>query len=169
MAQGNYPLHEQIKKLLDENIAALTCGLVGALNSRLAPIFTLSARGMGKPALCLCLGDIRCVHLASTGCSFSLEGRPFECAAIVPSTIECKMPSDIKMEDLWVPYQELLRTIIEEYAQRPWLEELEAQIYDPRRSDAFAKGAQNLINGRGLASDPADVTLIADMARSLPF
>jgi hypothetical protein len=73
------------------------------------------------------------------------------------------------MEDLWVPHQELLRSMIEECAQRPWPEELEAQIYDPRRSDAFVQGARKLVEERGLALNPSDIALIADMARLLPF
>jgi hypothetical protein len=155
--------------MLEDETAAVTCGLVGALNSRVAPIFTLSARGTGKPALCLCLGDAWCKHLRSTGCVFTLADRPFECAAIVPSTGECKMPGSLRMEDKWAPYQHVMRMVVEQIAERSWLEELTDQINNPKRSDTFVQGARKLIAKRGLATDPADIARIADMAKSLPF
>jgi hypothetical protein len=73
------------------------------------------------------------------------------------------------MEDRWTAHQEVLRDVVEKVSGRAWLEELASQIDDPRRGDDFVKGARKLIAERGLATTPADIALIADMAKALPF
>jgi Fe-S-cluster containining protein len=158
-----------VSMMLDDGIAAITLGLVGALNSRLAPIFTLAARGLNEPSLCLCLDTARCTHLGSSGCSFELDKRPLECAAIIPSTSQCKLPGKTKMEDYWVPHQETLRKVVEYRAGKPWHDELKGQVFDLKRNDSYAKGARRLIEQRGLALEPDDIRKIADMAKALPF
>ena len=160
---------DTVFRLLGDGIAAVTVGLVGALNSKLAPVFTLAARGLNEQALSLCLDTARCVHLSSHGCLFELGKRPLECAAIVPSLSQCKLPGKTRMEDYWLGHQETLRSVVESQAGRAWHDELMAQIFNPRRKDAFAKGARQLIERRGLALEPHDIRMIAEMAMALPF
>jgi hypothetical protein len=73
------------------------------------------------------------------------------------------------MEDLWMPYQDVLRTVIEKSSGRPWIDELTKQINEPKQKDNYTLGARKLIVERGLATSSADITFIVDMAKSLPF
>jgi hypothetical protein len=153
-----------VVELLAGGVASIDCGLVGALNSRVAPQLVLAARGLNQPEVDFFHGSLRCVHLRSDGCAFLLEDRPLECALIVPDARECALPEALRMERFWVGQQEVLREAVQERCGVSWLMELHRQLDDRRRNDSKIRGARNLIAARGLAESTADIALIAEMA-----
>lgn len=71
----------------------------------------------------------RCVFKGEKGCSFSFDKRPLECQKLVPSVNEenqpnCKHPTDYdpisELVDPWLPYQDILKEIIEEEQDMRW-------------------------------------------------
>ena len=159
---------EVVNDLLDQGVAAITGALVNAMDSRLAPVLILAAQGIDRPAIDLFRENIRCGSLLSTGCPYTLDERPYECAAIVPSTVECKMPGTVHMEDLWVEHQEALREVVSRRTGHRWLEEFNAQLYDRTNNNAIIQRSRNLVDRLGMATDEADIQLIIELAKSLP-
>ena len=164
-------LDEQIvDEALDSGLAVIYTSFTSADGCRLAPIFTLATRGVGRPPLSLCHEATRCAHLRGDRCAYPLEKRPYECAVMVPSEniSQCGMPNDELIEPYWVEYQELLRNIIERRSGRSWYRELMGQAEERRQIDGYAYGAYSIIQSLGLAlsSQEAD-TIIATWLESL--
>jgi len=158
----------RVENLLHEGRASIVIGLIKALNSPMAPIFMLKYRGKGKGELEFFCSDVECIGLTAQGCSFSLDERPFECAAIVPSPEGCcTLPGDLHMEDLWAPYQDALHVLITNRAGCEWFEEFNRQLADKRNRSSFKQEVQNLIQKYGLTTSTSEISLIADLARSL--
>lgn len=153
-----------VNRLLDKGLAAITGAFVCVFDSGMAPVLMLCAQGVGRPAIDLFRSNIRCASLLASGCTFALGERPFECAAIVPSTAECKLSGTIHMEDLWTQHQEVLRQVVTRRAGISWLEEFRRQLYDARHHDAFIKNARNLVETRGMATSDEEIRLIIEMA-----
>ncbi|MDR1185073.1 MAG: hypothetical protein LBK67_09800 [Coriobacteriales bacterium] len=160
-------LYAQVSSLLDNGTVCITVGLVKALNSPMAPIFMVMHRRQGENELDFFCGDVPCADLTIKGCRLPLDERPFECAAIVPNTTGCGLPNGLWMEDLWAPYQTILRTIIEERSKRTWLDELNRQLEEKRNISTLQRNAQKLIQQHGLATTPSEISLIAGLAKSL--
>ena len=156
-----------IEALLDKGSASIVVGFVSALNSPLAPIFMVKHRGRGKGELEFFCGDVECNVLTPQGCPHSLDERPFECAAIVPSSGNCILPDDLQMEDLWAPYQSFLRVLIANRAGCDWTEEFNRQLADKRTTSPFKREVQELIKKFGLTTSIAEISLIADIARNM--
>ena len=159
---------EVIDKLLDEGVAAIRGALVCVMNSQMAPMLLLAAQGVDRPAIDLFRDNFRCVHLTSTGCAYSLDERPFECAAIVPDKAECKLPDTIHMEDLWVDQQDILWEIVNRRSGRHWLEEFKAQLYDPKRSDSHIRNFRDIVNTRGICATEYEIKFVIQVVRSIP-
>ncbi|MDR3307638.1 MAG: hypothetical protein LBS58_01910 [Coriobacteriales bacterium] len=159
--------YKTASEFLDQGKALVSLGLIGAFNSKVAPIFMVMHRGEDTDSVSLFCDDTSCTDLTPTGCRLTLFERPFECAAIIPSTSECKLPRNVKMEDLWVPHQETLRIIVEEHKKLPWFDEIYRQLNDKNTSGAFVRSARDSIGKKGLASSPSEISLIAELARTL--
>lgn len=156
-------------RLLETGVASVDCGLIGVMNTKVAPILTLAARGLNQPMLDFAHCSIRCVHLQDSGCAFPLEERPFECAVITPNSLECKLPGDIHMEFFWLEHQGILREVVEKISDRLWLEEVHCQIVNSKRTDLKIRGARRLIAERGLAETATETDYIAKMTKAIPF
>jgi hypothetical protein len=153
---------EAIVRVLETGFAALNASFITVYGKKAAPLFTVAARGVRKPELSLCDGDMKCARVSSTGCDLALDDRPFECAAMVPNVrvSQCALPDGMTMEELWIPYQDLLREIIEQRSGKAWYEELRDRIFNARGYDEYKAGARELVNALGLASDPREVDQI---------
>jgi len=157
-----------VDELLNQGLATITGSLVNAWNSQLAPVLILAAQGVDRPAIDLFRENVCCVSLQSTGCLYSLEERPYECAAIIPSTVECKMPDSVHMEDFWVEHQEVLREVVHRQTGRSWVEEFNAQLYDGKCNNAIVQRSRSLVERLGMATSDNDIQLIIELAKSLP-
>jgi hypothetical protein len=160
---------DSVVALLATETAAIDCGLVGSMNSKMAPILMLAARGLNRPELDFLHGPMRCTHLTANGCSFPLDKRPFECAVIVPSDSDCRLPDDLHMEFFWLECQSVLREATERVSGRSWLDEVCRQIDNPKRTDPKIQGARRLVAMRGLANTALETDRIAEMARVIPY
>jgi hypothetical protein len=156
-----------VQNLIEDGKASVAVGLVRALGSRLAPVFTLKHRGSKRGALEFFSSDTTCAALREQGCSYALDGRPFECAAIVPSATKCTLPGNLQMEDLWAPHQTMLYTLIAGYAGCEWQQEFDRQLNDKRNKSPFKLNAQKQINTYGITMSVSEISLIADLARSI--
>ncbi|MCL1847528.1 MAG: hypothetical protein FWF91_06130 [Coriobacteriia bacterium] len=147
---------------LDKGFAAVYTSFTNVEGSKMAPIFTLAARGIDRPPLSLCHEPICCAHLKGNRCLYALEERPYECAMMAPAEdfTQCGMPDDMLIEPFWVEYQELLRGVIEKRSGKSWREELLAQLESRWQFDSYAYGAAELIRVIGLAGDSAEADAI---------
>jgi hypothetical protein len=154
---------EKIKTALDTKFVAIYTSFITPDNMRVVPVFTVAPRGVRGATLSLCSGTTWCVRLTLDGCTLTLEERPFECAAMVPNSdiSQCALPGGMTMEQLWIPHQQILRELIENYAGRPWFQELSAQIGDPTNIDPYALGARELLATVGLGSDEREIDMLA--------
>ncbi|MCL1797835.1 MAG: hypothetical protein FWG24_05960 [Eggerthellaceae bacterium] len=151
-----------IHDALDSGRAVMYTSFTNIEGSEAAPIFTLAARGIDREPLSLCHEALTCAHLEGDSCTYTLEERPLECAALVPSKNfpYCMLPDDMIIEPLWVEHQGLLREVIEQRCGRSWREELLAQMDERRHMDAYAAGAFELVCMAGLAESSSRVDAI---------
>ena len=158
---------EGVEKALDSGLAVIYSSFFNAPSSKVAPIFTLGARGKGRPQLSLCHQPARCAHLDKDHCRFALELRPFECAVMVPNeqVARCGLPEGVVMELLWVDHQELLRAVIEERSGQTWRNELLRQAATRWTEDSYAQGAWEMIKALGLAGSSAEADQIVSTWR----
>jgi hypothetical protein len=161
--EGDEPLSPAVRAALDDGFAAVYTSFVTVGSKKIAPLFTVASRGVRKPVLSLCDSESWCVRLTMDGCTLPLEERPFECAMMVPNRniSLCALPGGMTMEQLWIPYQNILRALIEQYAGRPWFQELSAQIQDPEKSDPYTAGVRELTDAIGLAFHERELDEIA--------
>jgi len=156
---------QDINEALDSGLASMYTSFTSSSASKSAPIFTLTARGAGRPALSLCHEPTCCAHLFNGRCKFPLEKRPLECALMVPADTpsRCGLPDDLAVTLSWVAYQDLLRKVIEQRTGHSWREELMDQVQSRSQIDAYAQGARGLISSIGLAetSEEADAIIAA--------
>lgn len=161
---------QAINDALDTGLAVVYTSFTNVEGSKVAPIFTLAARGVERPPLSLCHDATRCAHLEGDRCKFPLESRPYECAMMVPaeSVSCCGIPDDLLIEPLWVDYQELLREVIEKRSGRPWCQELISQAQARRNTDGYAYGAWSLITSIGITDSSTEAdAVIAKWLKSL--
>jgi hypothetical protein len=151
-----------ITRALEGGNASINTSFITVPGRKVAPLFTVAARGVRKPELSLCDGEMKCARVSSSGCDIELDERPFECAAMVPHTqiAQCLLPDGMTMEELWIPYQDILREVIEQWSQKKWFDELHEHIFTLRGYDAYKTGARELINAIGMASDPREIDQI---------
>ena len=158
---------KKLKTFLEQGRASIVIGFVRAFSSPLAPIFMLKHRGKGKGELEFFCSDTECSALDAEGCSYSLELRPFECAAIVPRTSICVLPNDLQMEDLWSPHQITLYPLIHTLAGCDWVDEFHRQLDDTHNMSPFKQEVHARIKSHGLTTSVSEISLIADLVRSM--
>lgn len=170
LATSEYLSEQDVNDALDAGIAVVYTSFAALEGNKVAPIFTLAARGTERPPLSLCHDAIRCAHLDGDRCKFPLDSRPYECAMMVPAedVSSCGLPDDMLVEPLWVDYQELLRRVIRKRAGQSWRKELMDQIESRRNIDNYARGAWTLIDAEGLAGTSTEAdTIITEWLDSL--
>ena len=158
---------EKVRASVKDKRASFVVGFIKALSSPLAPIFMLKHRGKGKGVLEFFSSDTQCSVLTASGCPYSLDERPFECAGIVPSTEKCALPEGMHMEDFWAPWQDAMRELVSEYAGCDWAEEFDRQFTNKRIVSPFKREAQELTRKYGVTTSASEISLIAELARSI--
>jgi len=159
---------EAVLGRLEAGSASITTSFIAVCDRRLAPVFTVAARGCGKGRLVLCASNIRCSFLEQERCMLSLALRPFECAMMVPDedVSKCVIPEGLSMEELWLPHQQALHAVIRHCCGRPWAEELRRQIEQAPDSDQYAQGAKQLLKALGLAESEEEIQDVVKRAWS---
>lgn len=157
-----------IQAKLDAGFSSVTVSFVAVCDGRVAPVFTLAARGVGKGELVLCASNLRCTLLGLSKCTLPLEQRPYECAAMVPhqQVSQCRIPDDQLIEEFWLPYQQELWQVIELRSGLTWQEELRRQVSSAPDYDQYAQGVRELLATLGLASGIDEIRDVATRAWS---
>jgi hypothetical protein len=159
-----------IQAMLEAGHSSITVSYIAVCDGRVAPLFTLAARGVGQGEVVLCTSSLRCSYLGRDSCMLTLAERPYECAMMVPNRqpSQCLMPDGQLMEELWLPHQDALRQVIELRSGRPWPDELQSQVDSAPAWDEYARGVQELIATLGLATDHDELIGVIERAWGLP-